>query len=222
MKMKSLVLTILSFIAGFFFIILHGQASPLTDLILKALIIPPLIFVLLVNSKPVMDRIDLLMLTGLLMSWAGDVVLQFTFVPGLICFLLAQLMYLTAFYLTPGENTFRGKGLVLLIPVIVLGIGLVWFLYDDLGSMKIPVFLYAIVILTMLSGAINRFKKVNPASFWLVFAGAFLFVISDSAIAIDKFSVPFRSSTLVIMSTYVIAQVLIVTGYIRQYRDKLA
>lgn len=219
--MKSRILILLCFIAGLFFIILHDQASPLTDLILKALIIPPLIFVLLANRKPLIDRTDILILAGLLMSWAGDVVLQFTFIPGLICFLIAQVMYLTAFYTTPGENTFRGKGLLLLLPVIAAGIGLVWVLYDDLGPMKIPVFLYAIVILTMLSGAINRFKKVNFSSFWIVLSGALLFVISDSAIAINKFSMPFGSSTPVIMSTYVIAQVLIVTGYIMQYRNKL-
>jgi uncharacterized membrane protein YhhN len=219
--MKSLVLILLTIIAGFFFIILHEQVSPLSDLILKALIMPPLIFVLLINRSPVMDRKEILILAGLIMSWAGDVVLQFTFIPGLVCFLLAQVMYLTAFYSTPGENIFHGKGLMLLLPVIAAGIGLGWLLYDHLGPMKIPVFIYATVILTMLTGAINRFKKVNRASFYIVLSGAILFVISDSSIAINKFSIPFRLSTLVIMSTYVIAQVLIVTGYIKQYRDKL-
>jgi uncharacterized membrane protein YhhN len=215
------MLIVLCFVASLLYIILHGHVSPFSDLILKALIIPPVIFLLLVNRKPVMDKTDILILAGLVMSWAGDIVLQFTFIPGLICFLFAQVMYLTAFYSTPGENIFRGPGLLLLLPVIATGIGLIWLLYDDLGPMKIPVFLYAIIILTMLSGAINRFKKVNPLSFRLVLAGAILFVISDSAIAINKFSIPFSSSTVVIMSTYVVAQVLIVTGYIRQYRDKM-
>jgi uncharacterized membrane protein YhhN len=219
--MKTILLILLSFIAGFSFIFLHGQGCPLADLVFKALIIPPLIFVLVVNRKTVMDRTDIMILVGLLLSWSGDMVLQYTFIPGLICFLIAHLMYLTAFFITPGENTFRKRGFLLLLPVIAYGIGLVWFLFDDLGEMKIPVILYAVVILTMLAGAINRLKKVNITSFWIVLAGALLFVISDSAIAINKFSMPFRLSTPVIMSTYIIAQILIVTGYIRQYKDKM-
>jgi uncharacterized membrane protein YhhN len=69
----------------------------------------------------------------------------------------------------------------------------------------------------MLAGAINRIDKVKKKSFWLVLAGAILFVISDSAIAINKFSYKFEYSGLVIMSTYIVAQYLIVTGYINQF-----
>jgi uncharacterized membrane protein YhhN len=100
---------------------------------------------------------------------------------------------------------------------MIFGIGLVSFLYGDLAEMKLPVIIYAIVILTMLSGAINRSEKVNQHSYWLVLAGAILFVISDSAIAVNKFSLPFESSGIVIMSTYILAQYLIVTGYIYQF-----
>jgi uncharacterized membrane protein YhhN len=69
----------------------------------------------------------------------------------------------------------------------------------------------------MLAGAINRIDKVKKKSFWLVLAGAILFVISDSAIAINKFSYHFEYSGIVIMSAYIVAQYLIVTGYIEQF-----
>jgi uncharacterized membrane protein YhhN len=94
---------------------------------------------------------------------------------------------------------------------------LVLYLYQDLKEMKLPVILYAIVILLMLSGAINRIDKVNKKSFLLVLAGAILFVVSDSAIAINKFSIKFEYSGIVIMSTYIVAQYLIITGYIDQF-----
>jgi uncharacterized membrane protein YhhN len=84
--------------------------------------------------------------------------------------------------------------------------------------MRIPVIIYAAVILTMLSGAINRLEKVNRKSYYLVLAGAILFVISDSSIAVNKFSHQFESSGIVIMSTYIVAQYLIVAGYISQIR----
>jgi uncharacterized membrane protein YhhN len=71
----------------------------------------------------------------------------------------------------------------------------------------------------MLTGAINRLEKVNRASYYLVLTGAILFVISDSAIAVNKFSHHFESSGIVIMSAYIIAQFLIITGYIKEFRE---
>jgi uncharacterized membrane protein YhhN len=163
------------------------------------------------------------MLAGLLFSWAGDMILEFSqnnanmFIPGLVSFLLAHLMYLTVFLVTPGKSCILSTRFYLLIPVIIYGVVLVYFLYDDLADMRLPVILYAVVILTMLSGAINRKEKVKKRSYLMVLAGAMLFVISDSAIAINKFSYQFESSGIVIMSTYIMAQYLIVTGYINQF-----
>jgi uncharacterized membrane protein YhhN len=71
----------------------------------------------------------------------------------------------------------------------------------------------------LLTGAINRIDKVKRVSYYLGLTGAILFVISDSAIAIDKFSHQFKSSGFVIMSTYIVAQYLIVAGYIYQFRS---
>jgi uncharacterized membrane protein YhhN len=69
----------------------------------------------------------------------------------------------------------------------------------------------------MLTAAINRKEKVNKRSYFLVLSGAMLFVISDSTIAINKFSYQFESAGIVIMSSYVVAQFLIVAGYIYQF-----
>jgi len=158
------------------------------------------------------------MLAGLFFTWAGDVVLEFEglFIPGLGCFLLAHVMYLVVFFKTPGRNVIFQKRWYLLIPVILSGAGLILYLYNDLADMRIPVIIYSIVILTMLTGAINRLEKVNLISYYLVLTGAILFVISDSAIAINKFSHHFESSGIVVMTTYIIAQYLIVSGFIKQ------
>jgi uncharacterized membrane protein YhhN len=180
-----------------------------------------LIIIFILNFRKSFNKLSALILAGLILSWAGDVTLDFSFIPGLACFLLAQIMYLTAFFMIPGENVISRSGLFLLIPIILFGAGLVYYLYDDLGEMKLPVIIYAFVILTMLAAALNRFRKVNIISFRLVFIGALLFVISDSAIAVNKFSHPIRTSTLIIMSTYITAQFLITLGFIRQYKEKI-
>ena len=127
-------------------------------------------------------------------------------------------MYFIVFLLTPGKNSVLTNRIWLLIPVIIYGLVLIVYLYADLAAMRIPVIIYAAVILTMLSGAINRLEKVNRKSYYLVLAGAILFVISDSSIAVNKFSHQFESSGIVIMSTYIVAQYLIVAGYISQIR----
>lgn len=215
--MKTKVLSFLYFLTGILFIVLEDHSSSLTEHILKALIIPWLIIIFIINLKPFANCLNILMLAGLLFSWAGDIILQFSFVPGLLCFLIAHVMYLVAFFLTPGKNVIFTSQFYLLIILLLYGAGLIYYLYGDLGDMRLPVLIYAIVILTMLAGAINRMEKVNRISYWLVLAGAILFVLSDSAIAVHKFSWDFNYSGVAIMSTYIAAQYLITTGFIKQY-----
>lgn len=224
--MKNTVTTIFYFLTGALFLLIENSVSFVPAFILKALMVPMLVILFLFNLKPVANRLHMLMLAGLLFCWAGDVLLEVPkeyadlFLPGLGCFLLGHIMYLLTFILTPGGNYIFRKGPIFVLPVILYGACLVYYLFDGLGDMRLPVIAYAVVILTMLTGAINRRNKVNSASYWLVLAGAILFVLSDSAIAINKFGHNFIGSSIVVMTTYLAAQYLIVTGYIRQYNDK--
>jgi len=217
--MITKILSAAYFLIGLLFIVIHNYSSQLTDLILKGLILPVLIIIFIINREKDHMLLNSLMMAGLFFSWAGDVVLQFSFVPGLILFLLAHIMYLSVFFLTPGKSVIFSSRKYLLIPVFLYGAGLLFFLYNDLGDMKIPVIVYSIIILTMMAGAINRMSKVNLCSFRLVLAGAILFLISDSCIAVNKFSLQIPSSTLVIMSTYLLAQYLIIMGYLKQFSN---
>jgi uncharacterized membrane protein YhhN len=222
--MKNSVISIIYLIIGGSSIILLNQPSFYPGLIAKALIIPVLILMLLLNMNLLTNSLHGFMIAGLLFSWAGDIILEFSgsnanmFIPGLVCFLLAHIMYLIVFIKTPGKNSIIGNRSLLLLPVIIYGIALVLYLYGDLKEMKLPVIMYAVVILLMLAAAINRIEKVKKKSFWLVLTGAILFVISDSAISVNKFSFKFEYSGILIMSTYIAAQYLIVKGYIEQFR----
>jgi uncharacterized membrane protein YhhN len=222
--MKYSLISIVYFTVGLICIILLDQSVFWPGFVAKALIIPVLMILFFVNINPLTGRLHIFMIAGLLFSWAGDVVLELSknndnlFIAGLACFLLAHIMYLTVFLVTPGKNSILNNRIYLLIPVLIYGIVLVSCLYADLAGMRLPVILYTIVILSMLAGAINRIEKVKKVSFCLVLAGAILFVISDSVIAFNKFVHQFDSSGIVIMSTYVIAQYLIVAGYIIQFK----
>ena len=222
--MKYSVISAIYFIVGLICIILLDQSIFWPGFVAKALIIPVLIILFIVNINPLTGRLHMFMIAGLLFSWAGDVVLELSkhsdnlFIVGLVCFLLAHIMYLAVFFLTPGKNSILNNRIYLLIPVLIYGVILVSFLYADLDGMRLPVIVYAIVILAMLTGAINRIEKVKKVSYYLVLAGAILFVSSDSVIAYNKFVHQFDLSGIVIMSTYVIAQYLIIAGYIIQFK----
>jgi len=205
---------------GIICIALQTRATFWPGFIAKVLLMPILMVLLFANLEISKNRLNFFFLAGLVFSWVGDIVLEFSagfFIPGLVSFLLAHVMYLTVFFFTPGKNIPLRKWYIL-IPVVILGIILIAYLNPGLGEMRLPVLVYTVVILTMLTGAINRKAKANSISYYLILAGAALFVISDSAIAIDRFRHHYYSAGIIIMSTYILAQYLIVTGYIYQFR----
>lgn len=215
MKRTRLILTVIYILAGLTYIFMGDESSSVVNHILKGCLIPFLIILFVINMRHQLKGINLLVLAGLIFSWAGDVAIDFSFIPGLACFLAAQVMYLLAFFLTPGKSVIFSKKAYIPLLLLLAGCVLIFFMYDDLGNMKIPVIIYAAVILTMLASAFDRLMKVNRMSYNLVLAGAFLFVISDSCIAINRFTLDFDFSGPVIMITYLAAQYLIVTGYIK-------
>jgi uncharacterized membrane protein YhhN len=68
----------------------------------------------------------------------------------------------------------------------------------------------------MAGSALNRKNKVSEKSYFTVLAGAILFVFSDSLIAINKFAVGIPKSGIWIMTTYILAQYLIMSGLLTQ------
>lgn len=157
---------------------------------------------------------------ALVFSILGDILLMFTdksslfFTSGLFSFLIAHVMYILVFKKKRNINL-RPIGFVGLISVF--GIVVFWILKDGLDSMLFPVILYMVVILTMATMASWRKDMVSNKSFYLVLIGALFFVLSDSLIAIDKFYQPLPLARINIMTTYAIAQLLIVLGILKQH-----
>ena len=213
----------LYFAAGIAFIALETIGAAWISIAVKSLIIPLLIWLYLRFIRGHWNRFHSLIITALVFSWMGDVTLQLTqfqesfFMIGVGCFLIAQLIYMVAFFTTPGENSVFFRKIYLLVPVVLYGLGILWLLYDSLGDMRLPVTLYTVVIMTMLMAAMNREKKVNRQSFLLVLAGAIIFVVSDSILAINKFAQPFELGRIASMTSYITAQYLIVIGCTRQF-----
>jgi uncharacterized membrane protein YhhN len=98
------------------------------------------------------------------------------------------------------------------LPIYILAAFTYYLIRGGLGEMKIPVIVYLIVIVMMATTARERYQKTNSGSFWQVMIGAILFLISDAVLAINMFFTSFSESGVIVMGTYITAQLLIVRG----------
>ena len=99
---------------------------------------------------------------------------------------------------------------------------LITLLYPDLGDMRIPVLVYGIVISFMLLLALHMSYISNKIAGRRIMTGAILFVISDSLLAVNRFSQAFSGAGIMIMLTYGLAQYFMVTGALRYISSKEA
>ena len=185
----------------------------------KPLIVGSLIAYFIPNSKHLNKSTKNLTLLALIFSVIGDMFLMYTdeypnyFTSGLVAFLLAHIMYILVF-LKKRNPKIKPYGFIALI--ILYGSILFYVLKNGLGNMLIPVLVYMLVILIMATTAFWRKGNVNKQSFYLVFIGALFFIFSDSLIALDKFYIPITLARTGIIITYAFAQLLIVSGIIKQ------
>lgn len=161
-----------------------------------------------------------MLLAALTMSWIGDIILLFAdkgelyFIAGLIAFLISHICYIILF--SKQLNVYLKKSKFLYwvgITAITLYLTVMMLvLLPSLGDLKIPVFMYALTISIMLLFAFKGFLNWNKPSNSHILIGAIVFVASDSILAFDKFYAPVQHSALLIMTTYLVAQFLIVVG----------
>lgn len=160
-------------------------------------------------------------IAALFFSWLGDVLLMKPeyFVFGLASFLVAHIFYIVTYRQHQSEETENGlmgiQRIRLAFPIVLAGSGLVVVLYPVLNDLRIPVMVYALVITVMVLQSLFRFGRTPLNSFWLVFSGAVLFMLSDALIAVNKFLTPLDLAGFWIMLTYSVAQAIIVTGLLR-------
>ena len=141
-------------------------------------------------------------LIALALSMLGDICLMFEgdgwFAGGLGSFLIAHVGFIIAFL----------KGVSLAWPPawtllpLLYGLGLCAWLLPRAGALRIPVALYCLVLLGMTLAAALRLQVLGGRPALLAVAGALLFVVSDSALALRKFGGPYRGAQALILSTY--------------------
>lgn len=168
------------------------------------------------------------LLTALTFSWFGDIILLFAdrdemyFIIGLIAFLLSHITYILLFNKQIKPKNTKNKAVFWMgvTAIIMYLIVMIAMLLPSLGDLTIPVFVYALVISTMLLFAFKGFLMWKSPANWYIVTGAVIFVSSDSILAFNKFYKPVVLSSFLIMLTYLVAQYLIVSGILKLNQKK--
>ena len=208
----------------FFLSILHLifiLTNPGLGFFTKPLLIPVLLGYYL-QAQTLMYRP---LIIALIACWIGDCLLMFTevhsafFLAGLTAFLTGHILYIFCFRAITGTKTQRTPALGYLFSTIPIALAgwLMGTLWSDLGDFQLPVLIYTMVIATMFLHAVRRKNRTNSKSFWILLFGAFLFMLSDSLLAYNMFGSAIPYSGLLVMSTYLLAQYLIVKGILEHH-----
>ncbi|HPR64389.1 MAG TPA: lysoplasmalogenase [Thermoanaerobaculia bacterium] len=205
---KLRVLTLAALFSGAIHILSASSGPEAVFYVTKPLTILLILAIALGGRKTGISGYRLWIGLGLCLSLLGDIFLmlpQDLFLPGLVAFLLAHIAYIAAFR---SGRRFKVK-LLSLLPFLLFSTAVFLYLSPVLKEMKLPVLVYVAVITTMGWQALDRYleSKTGPALYALL--GAILFSLSDTILALDRFHGSLKLATLLIMSTYYLAQWLL-------------
>jgi uncharacterized membrane protein YhhN len=202
------ILSIFAFVSAVLTILAAYQKRQLILYLFKPLTILFVILIALLPKYSTSAFYKYAIIAGLLFSLAGDIFLMLPgdrFVPGLVSFLFAHVLYIFAFIYESGHDLSFWH----FIPFLFYGSLMLSVLLPHLGKMSFPVVVYMYAILMMGWTTASRYLLTQQEGSLLALIGAILFIASDSVLALDRFKGHFRSAQLLILSTYFTAQWLI-------------
>ena len=149
---------------------------------------------------------------GLFFSFLGDILLlgagEMYFVFGLLFFLIAHVFYIII-VLKIIQITKPKEFIIASVPFLLLFLVLMNVLYAGLGSMKIPVIIYAMTISFFGIVSLILYLQAKTKISLLLLVGVLTFIASDTILALNLFYKKQSFYPLLIMMTYVLAQYLI-------------
>jgi hypothetical protein len=189
--------------------------QPLLHTLTKPLLMPMLLLYVF-SQTHIVIRNKLIFI--LVFAWFGD---MFLLVPGnsplyfqlgLASFLIMQIGYIRLFSSQSSEGNFNLRLWFSwpIIPILIYVVGFLAFLMPLIPvALYIPVGLYAVALGSMLHAA---YLRKMDSSYYLILIGATFFVVSDSLLALAKFYFSFPGNSIMIMGTYIPAQLLLTLG----------
>jgi len=200
------------FISAVIYLILVSHIHFPISAFLKPL---PILYLLLVTgTTQVSFTIKFWLSAALTSSILGDISLtlptSFQMESGLSFFFTAHLCYIILFSNHTNKHVIKRNTQLKKFAssiLIAVNISIFYVLYPFLGNMTAPVSIYIFIITVMTLSAI-QFNFI--AAF-----GAFLFLISDTLIAFNEFVFPKANPVFWVMSTYYLAQFLLVKSSLK-------
>lgn len=172
---------------------------------------------------------------GLALSSLGDIFLALedyqgvdAFIPGLVSFLLAHLVYIAALR-QPLVASWPAIAAAVAAYLLVVLANLV---PAAESSLRLPIIVYASAIGAMAFFAVNRWARrgqgsaagggeaVQESSASLGLLGALFFVSSDTVLAFNKFFAPIPRAHLIVMVTYYAGQTLLAASALTAKKKK--
>ena len=157
-------------------------------------------------------------IAAILFGFAGDLVLLFrprkwAFPAGILAFATGHVFYIISFIRRIAAMPPWYVLALMGVAVIVCSAMLMRYIWKGMpAKLCPPSFLYMMIIGTMVSCSILFSLYGVSAHRWLAAVGGILFAISDTTLSIDAFHHPIRHRSIIVMSTYIAAQVLIVSA----------
>lgn len=179
----------------------------------------PLIIFWLINQKTVKNRQFYYIISALVFSGIGDIIMMFdselNLLFGISFFVsthMAYILFLGSIH-SNNKSYFREKPILLLVVLVYL-IEILYVLWPYLEGLKVAVVIYSFLITIMIILAMWQFKRIPDKASLPIIGGAWLFVLSDTLNAIHKFRFPFFWGMEMVQLTYVIGQLLLIIGYL--------
>lgn len=188
--------------------------------VVKPALLPLLALTAVTAAGGIQTRTVRLLVVAQLLGCAGDILLIpsgiLPFACGLGCFLAGHIFYVCIFGKESWKGMKAGQWILALVVMaaavacLLMGIGVK-------GTFLVPFAVYGMMLMFLvfsgLAGIIR--KKANPATWWIITAGAALFAFSDSLIAIQQFNGGSTFKEFLVMLTYLAAQSLLAWGALR-------
>ena len=193
----------------------------------KPVLIPVLLFYIFLNAKPhLFKHTKKFVFIAFLCAWLGDVFLMgkgtFWFIIGMLAFIAAHLIWAAIFIRMHKPEIKHSQEVVIGLAILICwNYAIFHFIGPNLGSMKMPILIYMVIISLMALSTVNllgsRSKQNLAINFFI--PGAILFMISDSVLALKMFlytDVSFLS--VVVMVSYGYAISLLADGFAHYLR----
>lgn len=159
-----------------------------------------------------------LVVIAILSGFVGDLVLLFrprkwAFPSGILAFTVGHVFYIISFADRITQQPPWYLFALLALVTIACAATLMRYIWKGMPKrLRVPSYVYMLVIGSMVSCTVLfALYSASPLR-WLAALGGVLFALSDTTLSIDAFHHPVRYRSMIVMTTYILAQTLIVTA----------